>query len=110
MATIGQWIDVTVAKDGMTSAATDLGGVRDTLLLYVPTIDSATVAIHVSTAAAGVYAPLKVTNVDGTEEPVLAGASVGGFYWRIPFGFQYFKVVCGAGQSTAAVTFKAWGL
>jgi hypothetical protein len=110
MATIGQWTDVVVAKDGTTSAATDLGGVRDTLLLYVPTIDSATVAIHVSTAAAGTYAALKITNVDGTEEPVLAGASVGGFYWRIPFGFQYFKVVCGAAQNTDAVTFKAWGL
>ena len=110
MATIGDWVDVTVAKNDTVSAAADLGGVRDTLLLYVPTIDSATVAIHVSTAAAGTYAALKITNVDGTEEPVLAGASVGGFYWRIPFGFQHFKVVTGAGQSSAAVTFKAWGL
>jgi len=110
MATIGEWLDVVVADEATTSAAADLGGVRGTLLLYVPTIDSATVAIYVSTAAAGTYAPLKLTNVDGTEEPILADASVGGYYWRIPFGFQYFKVVCGAAQTNGPRTFKVWGL
>jgi len=53
---------------------------------------------------------LKLTNVDGTEEALLAGASTGGFFWRIPLGARYMKIVCGAAQSNGPRTFQVLGL
>ena len=110
MAPIGEWLDAVVADDATTSAEVDLGGIRDTLLLYVPTIDNATVSLTVAIAAGGTHAAPKLTNVDGTEEPILATASTGGYFWRIPFGYQYLKVVCGAAQTNGPRTFKVRGL
>ena len=104
------WVSAVVAKDGTTSAEADLGRNCDMVMVYVPTIDNATVAIYAATASGGTFAAVKITNVDGTEEPLLAGASVGGFFWRVPFGARYLKVVCGATQTTALRTFQVLGL
>jgi hypothetical protein len=106
----GVWQSGIVADEGTTSAEIDLGHICAEAVVYVPTIDNATVAIYIATASAGTFAALKLTNVDGTEEALLAGASTGGFFWRIPLGARYMKIVCGAAQSNGPRTFQVLGL
>ncbi len=110
MATIGEWVSAVVAKDGTTSAEADLGAVWPEAVIYVPTIDNATVAVNISMTTGGTFAGLRLTNVDGTDEPILAGASTGGFFWRVPLGAEFVKIVCGAGQTSAARTFYIRGI
>ena len=104
------WISgiITIATDDDLTPAIDLGTSYDELIVYVPTITSSTVAIHVAQTLAGTYSPLYLCNVDGTEEAVLSGAGTGNFYWKIPFGFQFLKIATAAGQA-ANRTFKVKG-
>lgn len=110
MATIGTWVSAIVADEGTTSAEADLGAVWPEAVIYVPTIDNATVAVNISMTSGGTFAGLRLTNVDGTDEPILAGASTGGFFWRVPLGAQYVKIVCGAAQSNGPRTFYIRGI
>jgi hypothetical protein len=105
----GEWESGIVADEGTLSAAIDLGRVCEEAVIYVPTIDNATVAVYVAMTLAGTYAALKLTNVDGTEEAILAGASTGGFFWRVPLGAQYMKILCGAAQTNGPRTFYVRG-
>ena len=106
----GAWQDAVVAITETTSGEVNLGRVCESLSMYVPTLDSATVAVHASTAAGGTFATVSVTKEDGTRAAVLAGASTGGYFWTVPLGAQYIKVVCGAAQTSAARTFKVRGI
>jgi hypothetical protein len=73
-------------------------------------ISTYTVAVNISMTTGGTFAGLRLTNVDGTDEPILAGASTGGFFWRVPLGAEFVKIVCGAGQTSAARTFYIRGI
>jgi len=103
------WVTLTIADEGTVSSAGDLGMSYDQLLINVPTLDAATLAVHVCDTLTGTYAPLYVCNVDGTEEAILAGAGTGGFFWTVPFGFQYVKVVAGAAQNGGPRSIKVKG-
>ena len=100
------WIDVEIAQSGTTSDAVDLGVPFENLLIYVPTIDNATVTTEVSYDGT-TFTAFRTFKDDGTDAAVLAGASTGGYVWRIPFGFQHFKVKAGASQA-AKRTFKVF--
>lgn len=107
----GEWLDavITIADDDDLTAEVNLGMPYDDMLIYVPTLTSATVTVHVSIEAGGTFAALNSTDTDGSNAVVVAGASTGGFYWRVPCGFQFIKLKAGASQG-ADRTFKVRGI
>lgn len=100
------WQTLTISSGGTESSEVDFGSSYDLLLLYIPTIDSATLAVQTSHDGT-TYSNLYITGVDGAEKRVITGAGTGAFIWRVPFGFQYLKVVAGAAQIGGARTLKA---
>lgn len=106
-----EWKTITVAKDGTTSGEVDLGASYRSLQLVIPTIDSSTVTVSVSTSTGGTFQALSYISLnDGDDDPAIASASTGGITIVFPvFGFQFFKVVCGSAQTTTGRTFYARG-
>lgn len=102
---------ITIAKDGTTSSEVDLGMPYRSLALVIPTIDSSTVTVHVSMTSGGTFQALSYISLnDGDDDPAITSAATGAITVVFPvFGFQFFKVVCGSQQTTAAVTFYARG-
>lgn len=100
---------MTVAKDGTTSAAVDLQRAYDTLLVYVPTIDSSSVKVQVSHDGTTFADPYTTDPASGNQKAIITTAGTGALFWAIPFGYQHAKIVCGASQTTAARTFKIKG-
>jgi hypothetical protein len=109
---IGSFKDCTIADEGTVSGAVDLGRPYETLLIVVPAIDSATLAVQGSETLGGTYTNLYVTNpADGSNKQVKSGATTGGLTWVAPIGgFQFIKLVAGSAQTTAAVIFRICGV
>ncbi|MDP1614523.1 MAG: hypothetical protein Q8L68_01865 [Methylococcales bacterium] len=109
----GNWESAVVAKDdaGKLSGAVDLGRPYGSLAVIIPTIDSASVTIHVSDTSDGTYRAIYyISTNDGDDDAAITTAGTGGITVVFPFfGFQHLKIVVGATQTTAAVTFKVRG-
>lgn len=107
----GEWLDavITTADDDDLTAEVNLGMPYDTILIHVPTITTGTLAVQVSTESGGTFADLSLTDADGSDAPVVADSGTGGFYWRVPCGFQFIKLKTGASQGDDR-TFKVRGI
>lgn len=95
-----------------TSALVNLGFEASGVMIFVPTIDSATIGLLVQrdAAIATVPVPLHWKKVsDDTTTAWLTTASTGGFMIHAPlYGIQYFRILTGANQ-TADRTFYVKG-
>ena len=105
------WQTATIAKNGTTSGAVDLGKPFRSLLIYTPTIDSATLTLTTAMTADGTFQTLSVISTnDADDDAITATAGTGAINITVPFfGWQHFKIVAGAAQTTAAVTFYVAG-
>jgi len=105
------WHTATIADEGTTSGAVDLGKPFGSLLIMVPTIDSSTVLIHTAMTAGGTYQALSaISGNDQDDDPITASASTGAINITVPcFGWQHLKIVCGTTQTTAATTWYVAG-
>ncbi len=100
----GEWKNcvITIATDNDLSAAVDLGREYETLLVRIPTIDSANLYCYGCETLGGTYTVLG--------NGVYATAGTGGFLdvWEIG-GFKYIKIGTSAIQ-TSNRTFKVCGV
>jgi len=101
----GEWKTATVAKNGTVSDAVNLGRNWEYLNIYIPAIDSSTIALQVKgDHTGGDYAAL------GVGSSAVTAATTGALYTTLTLGgYQFIKIVCGSTQSTAAVTFYVRG-
>lgn len=108
----GSWKDATIADEGTISAEVDLGRQYETMLIVMPTIDTAQITIQVAEKTGGTFQELYVTDIaDGGNNKVISASGTGGITWVVPVGgFQYIKIKSSATQSTAAVTFRVCGI
>jgi hypothetical protein len=106
-----EWKSAVVADEGTTSAEVDLGAPYRSLQVEIPTIDSATVSVQVARSQGGTFRTMSyISTNDGDDDPAATSASTGGIMVVFPFfGFQHLKILCGATQTTAAVTFYVQG-
>lgn len=108
----GQWLDAIIADEGTVSAEVDLGRQYETMLVIIPTIDTAQVTFQVAEKTGGTFQALHITDtVAGDNNEVKSASGTGAFTWVVPIGgFQFIKVKSSATQSTAAVTFRVCGI
>ena len=105
------WVTATVALNGTTSGATDLGGYYSHLIVLVPAVDSCTVTVTLSDDNSTFY-PLHVLDADATGSLIQVSATLttGTAALILPIGgCQYFKVVCSNAQTSLARSFKCKG-
>jgi hypothetical protein len=117
---IGSWKTATIPKyvadppePGTLSAEVDLGRAYETLLVVIPTIDSAVVNILGAEKTAGTFQNVCVTDqADGSNSKVITTpAGTGAFTWVVPIGgVQYIKVQTSNAQTTAARNFRVCGV
>jgi len=102
----------TIAKDGQTSGECDLGRVCHTLIVDVPTIDTAQVTLQAAKASGGTFKNVYITDpADGGDNKVITASGTGATTWVIPVGgLQFIKFYASAAQTTAAVTFYVRGI
>ncbi len=105
------WVTVAVADESTASSEIDLGAPYRSLLLEIPTIDSGTVSLQVARVAGGTYRTLSYISLnDGDDDVAVTTAATGAITVLFPFfGCQYFKLLLGKSNTTAAVTFYACG-
>ena len=108
----GSWVTATIAKDGTQSAEVDLGRPYDTLLMVIPTIDTAQVTIQIAEKSGGTFQDLYITDVaDGGNNKAITASGTGALTWVVPLGgIQYIKVSTSAAQTTAAVAVRVCGV
>ena len=109
----GEWKTATVDAAGTTSAEVDLGLPYDEVLIDIPTLDLATVALSVTDVTGGTFVPLHQWRPETFGNALwLVAASTGGFVipCKCLHGFRYVKVVCGAAQNGGARAFKLRGV
>ena len=107
---IGQWKTATIALNGILSGEVDLGRPYDTLLMAIPTIDSAQVNIKVAEKIGGTFQDVHITEGDGTSAVVKTDIGTGGITWVVPLGgFQFIKVQTSAAQTGGARVFRVCG-
>ena len=107
---IGDWKTATIALNGTLSGEVDLGRPYDTLLIVIPTIDSAQVNVQVAEKTVGTFQDVHVTEGDGTSAVVKSDIGTGGITWVIPLGgFQFIKVQTSAAQTGGARVFRVCG-
>ena len=98
----GQWLDctITIATSTTVSAAVDLGKTYEKMMVYIPTITSATLSCYVSETLGGTYKALNDSTVAGT----------GDYHdiWNIG-GHRFIKIVSSAVQA-ANRTFRVRGV
>ena len=111
MSIFGDWKSCVIAKDGTLSAEVDLGRDYEYLSIFFPTIDSAAISIKGSRTTGGTFQPVYITDpATGANVLPISTAGTGGINWIVPIGgFRYIKLLAGAGQTTAAVTFYVRG-
>ena len=106
----GQWKTATIALNGILSGEVDLGRPYDTLLMAIPTIDSAQVNIKVAEKIGGTFQDAHITEGDGTSAVVKTDIGTGGITWVVPLGgFQFIKVQTSAAQTGGARVFRVCG-
>ena len=109
---IGQWLAATIAIDGTSSDAVDLGRDYETLLIYLPTLVSGTVKVQVAEKLGGTYADVYITEVS-TGAPVqqISAATTGDFVWVASIGgYRYIKIVSSATQTITARLIRVCGI
>ena len=107
---LGSWQTYTIAKDGTSGTAVDLGRDYEWLQVVVPTIDSATLTLQVSQDNSTFQNLHIIDPTVGDNNVVATAAGTGAITVLMPMGgFQYVKLVAGAAQSTAAVAFSLRG-
>ena len=110
---IGSWKNatITISSDNDLTPEVDLGRPYETMLIVVPTIDSAQITIMVAEKSGGTFQELYVTDpADGGDNKVISALGTGGFTWVVPIGgFQYIKIKTSAAQ-TADRTFRVCGV
>lgn len=104
-----EWESAVVAKNGTLSTEVDLGANYKYVTVLIPTIDSATVSVQGLKTSGGTAYPIHDwKDADGTVLQATT-AGTGGIAVTFKCGFQFIKLLCGAAQTTAAVTFYARG-
>ncbi len=109
----GSTVTATIAKDGTTSGVADLGRPYERVLIAIPTIDSATVSLQVAETTGGTYRVLHYFAPEAATSQLWATtAGTGGIEVVCEHlgGFEFVKVVTGAAQTSAAVTFSLRGI
>ena len=96
----GQWEVATIAFNGTTSTAVDLGREYEKLLIYLPVLTSATIKIQAAEILASTYADIYTTDkASGNQKQVITTATTGQFMWIAPIGgFRYVKIVSSVAQ------------
>jgi len=95
------WQDAVVASSGTVSAAVNLGKDYEYVNVIVPTCDSTTLALQVSTDGTTYYTlGISSNTTSATTGNLATTLEVGGYQW--------IKIVCGSTQ-TAARTFSVRG-
>jgi len=107
---VGEWKTATIALNGTLSAEVDLGRPYETLLMVIPTIDSAQVSIQVAEKTGGTFQDAHITEGDGSSAVLKSDLGTGAITWVLPIGgFQYIKVKTSAGQTGGARSFRICG-
>jgi len=107
----GRWITATVAITETVSGEVDLGEVFRKVLVLVPTLDNATVTVHVAKESGGTFFPIYALDDDATGDfPHATTALTTAKAVIFECGAQHIKIVCGAAQNGGARTFYARGL
>ena len=107
---VGEWKTATIALNGTLSAEVDLGRPYETLLMVIPTIDSAQVSIQVAEKTGGTFQDAHITEGDGSSAVLKSDLGTGAITWALPIGgFQFIKVKTSAGQTGGARTFLVCG-
>lgn len=107
----GAWNTATVAKNGTTSGAVDLGADYKDVLVIIPALDSATVTVHISNDNSTFY-PMYILDDDATGSFAHATSAITTAVQSVIFhigAVRWVKVVCSASQTTAARTFYVRG-
>ena len=107
----GPWKSVVIATGGTISAEVDLEADYDKVVVLLPTIDSATVTVHVSDKSGGTFYPMhlpKIGTAGSAANITTAGTGDIAVVFQIG-GAQFIKVVAGASQSSGAVTISVRG-
>lgn len=90
---------IDVSEDAKNSEECNLGNPYAELLIIVPTITTAQISIQVAKVSGGTFQDLYTTDpADGGNNKLISASGAGGFTWRIPFGFQFLKIVSSADQ------------
>jgi len=107
----GGWKEVTIAKDGTTSAETDLGAEFRSVQAYCPAIDSATITIKPSrlTGDTAVQAYTLIVGGGDYVNTTTARATAG-MNLFLDICARFVTIVLSAAQTTAAVTFYIRGI
>jgi len=107
----GSWKAVVIAKDGTTSAETDLGGEFELVQVYSPALDSATLTVKVSRNTGDTAVQVHAFDADATGDFVHTTTAKTAAAMNIFTIFaQFVTLVAGASQTTAAVTFYVRGI
>jgi len=109
---LGEWKTATIASGGVLSAEVNLGRPYETLLIVIPTIDSAQITIPVAEKSGGTFQEVYVTNpADGGDKKVISALGTGGTTWVAPIGgFQFIEVKASAAQTGGARAFRVCGV
>jgi len=107
---VSSWKTATIALNGTTSGAVDLGGNYKELVVLIPALDSATVTVHVSEDNSTFFA---VHDFDADATGSFAHATSADTAAKTAIfhigGVQFIKVVAGAAQTSLARTFRVRG-
>ncbi len=99
---IGSWKTALfdISESPTLTAEVDLGDVYDTLLIRIPTIDSASISVKVAEASGGTFNDLYMTIPStGGNIQVKTDAAVTGHILQLPLGgFQFIKLLSSASQ------------
>jgi len=109
----GAWVTGTIATGGGTlSGIIDLGRPYDTVIIEIPTIDTASITIRGAEAAGSSFYDLYITDpADGGNNKLISASGTGGITWVAPIGgFQYLKLFASGAQTTGTRTFYLCGV
>lgn len=111
MSIYGEWKSCVIASSGTLSAEVDLGRTYETLSIFIPAIDSATINIKGSRTSGGTFQDIYITDpADGGNNLAITAEGTGGINWIVPIGgFRYIKLLAGASQTGGARTFYVRG-
>lgn len=96
------WKTATIASSGTTSTAVDLERQYRSLIVFIPTISTGTLAIQTAMTSDGTYQDLyAISSNDGDDDQIVCSSGTGAINLVVPFfGWQHLKFV-GASQAAA---------